>query len=327
MSRFPQRNQDKKEELQGENGRIFHHLQNSLTSASLANFFSRPSHLHQVFLYGIYVLPQLREFWDLLQSKQLDKSLYIANIGGMKLTLHELQVKDKQARKAIVEHSEGWDNIDGLLHYQGLPYVPEIMQTEFISRNHDNPLAGHFGIEKTRELISREYYWLMLCNNIQDYVKGCNVCLASKAVWYKPYGDLQSLPIPTHCWKILSMDFVTGLPVTTDWTGDNYDSILVIVNRLIKMVHYKSVMITINASALAKVMINVVVRHHGLSDSIVTDKELLFTSKLWSLVCYFLDIKRRLSTAFYPQMNSHTEKQNSIMEAYIQVFVNFEQNH
>ena len=123
------------------------------------------------------------------------------------------------------------------------------------------------------------------------------------------------------------MDFVTGLPILIDWKGDNYDSILVIVNRLTKMVHYKLVKVTINAPGLAEVIINVVVRHHGLPDSIVTDWELLFTSKFWSLLCYFLGIKQRLSTAFYPQTNGQTKRQNSTMEAYLQAFVNFEQNN
>ena len=101
---------------------------------------------------------------------------------------------------------------------------------ELISRHHDDPLAGHFGIEKTRELLAQKYYWPTLCHDVEAYVKGCDVCLASKAICHKPYDDLQSLPIPTHQWKDLSMDFVTGLPVSIDWNGDSYDSILVIVN-------------------------------------------------------------------------------------------------
>ena len=89
-------------------------------------------------------------------------------------------------------------------------------------------------------------------------MKGYDVCLALKAVRHKPYGDLQSLPVSTHRWKDLSMDFVTGLPVLTDWKGDSYDSILVIVDRLMKMVHYEPVKVTIDAPGLAEVIIDVV---------------------------------------------------------------------
>ena len=122
------------------------------------------------------------------------------------------------------------------------------------------------------------------------------------------------------------MDFVTGLPILTNWKRDSYDSILVIVDRLTKMVYYEPVKITINTLGFAEVIIDVVVCHHGLPDSIVTDRGFLFTSKFWSLLCYFLSIKRRLSIAFYPQTDGQTERQNSTMEAYLQAFVNFEQN-
>ena len=113
------------------------------------------------------------------------------------------------------------------------------------------------------------------------------------------------------------MDFVTGLPISTDWKGDSYDSILVIVDRLTKMVHYEPVKVTIDAPGLAEVIIDVVVRHHGLPDSIVTDRGLLFTLKFWSSLCYFLDIKQKLSTTFHPQTDEQTERQISTMEAYL----------
>ena len=95
------------------------------------------------------------------------------------------------------------------------------------------------------------------------------------------------------------MDFVTGLPISTDWKGETYNFILVIVDRLTKMIPYKLIKVTINAPELAKVIIIVVVQYHGLLDSIVFDKGLLFISKFWSLLCYFLGIKRRLSFTFY----------------------------
>ena len=67
------------------------------------------------------------------------------------------------------------------------------------------------------------------------------------------------------------MDFVTGIPILTDWKRDNYDSILVIVNWLTKMVYYKPVKVTIDVSGLVKVSINVVVKYHNLPDLIVTN--------------------------------------------------------
>ncbi len=149
--------------------------------------------------------------------------------------------------------------------------MPEIVRIELISRHHDDLLAGYFGIDKTRELIARKYYWPTLRSDVEAYVIGCDVCLGLKLVRHKPYGDLQSLPVPTHRWKDLFMDFVTGLLVSTNWKAKTYDSILVIVDKLTKMVYYEPVKVTIDAPSLAKVIIEVVVRHHGLPDSIVSD--------------------------------------------------------
>ncbi len=109
------------------------------------------------------------------------------------------------------------------------------------------------------------------------------------------------------------MDFVTGLPISTNWKGKTYDSILVIVDRLTKMVYYEPVKVTINAPGLAEVIIDVVMRHHGLLDSIVRGRGSVFISKFWSSLCYFLGIKRRLSTAFHSQTDDQTERQKSTM--------------
>ena len=331
LSRYPQRNQQEEESLRAENTQILHRLQSLLTNASLSGLSISLSSLtlsplHQVLVCGTHVLPQLLQFWNTLRSELTDEGPYKASIGGMRLRLQELQEKDDQAKKIRADKPEGWEESDGVFQYQGLPYVPEIIRTELISRHHDDSLARHFGIEKTRELIARKYYWASLRRDIKDYVKECDVCLASKAVRHKPYGDLQLLSVSTHRWKDLSMDFVTGLPISTDWKGESYDLILVIVDRLTKMVHYEPVKIIIDALELAEVIIDVVVRHHGLSDSIVIDRGSLFTSKFWSSLCYFLGIKRGLSTAFHPQTDGQTERQNSTMEAYLCAFVNFKQN-
>ena len=152
------------------------------------------------------------------------------------------------------------------------------------------------------------------------------MCLASKTIRHKYYGNLQSLPVPTHCWKDLSMDFVTVLPISIDLKGDSYDFILVTVNWLTKMVHYEPVKITINLPDLAEIIINVVVQHHEPPDSIVPNKSSVFTSKFRSSLCYFLSIKQRLSTAFHSQTNGQTKRQNSTIKAYLRAFVNFEQN-
>ena len=122
-------------------------------------------------------------------------------------------------------------------------------------------------------------------------MKGYDVCLALKAVKHKPYGDLLLLPMSIHHWKDLSIDFITRLPVSTNWKGKTYNSILVIVDQLTKMIYYKPVKITINAFSFIKVIIDVVLRHYGLPYSIISNQGSIFILKFWLLLCYFLGIK------------------------------------
>ncbi len=67
------------------------------------------------------------------------------------------------------------------------------------------------------------------------------------------------------------MDFVISLPISADWKDDSYDSILAIVDRLTLMIYYKPVKVTIDAPDLVKVIINMVVHHHGVLELIVID--------------------------------------------------------
>ena len=78
----------------------------------------------------------------------------------MRLKLSELQELDPEAQELKSKEylPDGWEDIDGVLYHQGLPFVPEAIRIEIISRHHNDPLAGHFGIDKTKDLIGRKYY-------------------------------------------------------------------------------------------------------------------------------------------------------------------------
>lgn len=54
------------------------------------------------------------------------------------------------------------------------------------------------------------------------------------------------------------------LPISANWKGNTFDSILVIVDRLTKIIHYELVKVIINALGLAKLILGMVVWHHGL---------------------------------------------------------------
>lgn len=94
------------------------------------------------------------------------------------------------------------------------------------------------------------------------------------------------------------MDFIIKLLVFWNWKNNIYDSILVIIDQLIKMIYYEPVKVTIDAPSLAEVIINIVMQYYNLPDSIITNWVLLFISKFWSSLYYFIGIKQKLSSTF-----------------------------
>ena len=72
------------------------------------------------------------------------------NIEDMKIRLFELQDDNKKAKKIRSKGLlEDWKDIEQVFHFLGLLYVSKVIHSELINRHHNNPLAGHFNIEKT----------------------------------------------------------------------------------------------------------------------------------------------------------------------------------
>jgi len=93
------------------------------------------------------------------------------------------------------------------------------------------------------------------------------------------------------------MDFITDLP-----KSEGYDTILVVVDRLTKMSHFIPCSKDLDARQFANLFMKEIVRLHGLQHDSITDRGMLFTSDLWRETRSKLGIKRRLSTAFHPQI-------------------------
>ena len=65
------------------------------------------------------------------------------------------------------------------------------------------------------------------------------------------------------------MDFMSGFPITQQ----KHDSVWVIVDRLIKSAHFIPVRINYSIDRLAKLHVDEIVRLHGVSLSIVPDRD------------------------------------------------------
>jgi hypothetical protein len=96
---------------------------------------------------------------------------------------------------------------DGLILKDHLVFLPsEDLRLEVLRSRHDSPAAGHFGIAKTNELVSRDFWWPRMKHDISNYVQSYEYA-RSKVLRHKPH-VLQPIPVPSRPWSVISMQRV-----------------------------------------------------------------------------------------------------------------------
>jgi transposase InsO family protein len=106
------------------------------------------------------------------------------------------------------------------------------------------------------------------------------------------------------------MDFIVGLPRTQK----GYNSIWVVMDRLMKVAHFILVNTTYSGARLAELYISRIVCLHGVPKKIISDRGSQFTSWFWEQLHDSLDTKLRFSTAYHPQTDGQTERTNQVLE-------------
>ena len=106
-------------------------------------------------------------------------------------------------------------------------------------------------------------------------------------------------------WTYLIVDFITKLPLVVMKV-----IILVVCNRLSKMIYFITMMEGTSAKGLARLFRDNVWKLHRLLKSIVLDRELQFAVEMIKKLNNILDIETRLSMLFYPQTDGQTKHMN-----------------
>lgn len=192
------------------------------------------------------------------------------------------------------------------------------LRTNILARFHDHITAGHRGIHRTVEAITRTFTWPGVAAETAQYVASCPSCQRNKASTSKPGGLLQPLPIPERPWGSVSMDFIGPLPETPN----GHNAILVVVDRLTKMTRLCATNISAEAKDVADLYIKHVFPSHALPDSFVTDRDSRFTGTFWKEVMRLLEVRLKMSTAFHPQTDGQTERMNRVVEETLRHYVN-----
>ena len=155
---------------------------------------------------------------------------------------------------------------------------------------------------------------------MKRYVKRCDAYQRNKNHTEQPASKLMPNSIPEKPWMHISADFITKLPL-----AQGYDSILVVVDRLTKMVHFISTTEKTSAEGLARLFRDNVWKLHGLPKSIILDRGPQFAAGLMQELNEMLEIKSKLLTAFHSQTDGQTERVNQELEQYLRMFIDHRQ--
>jgi hypothetical protein len=112
-------------------------------------------------------------------------------------------------------------------------------------------------------------------------------------------GLLQPFPILEWKWEVVTMDFIIGFPRTCKM----HDSIMVVVDKLTKAVHFIPLKTTHKATDVTDIFMKEVARLHGIPKMIVSDRDPKFTSNFWKGLFKGFGMNLNFSTAYRPDSN------------------------
>jgi len=188
------------------------------------------------------------------------------------------KVKDDEVVKVVEEmkrvevkmlRDEEWREVDGVMYKEGKVYVPKDnkLRAEIIRLHHNMLVGGHRGQWKMVELVTQNFWWPGITKEVKQYVEGCNACQRNKNCTEQPAGKLMPNSILEKPWMHILADFITKLPL-----AQGYDSILVVVDQLTKIVHFIPTTEKTSTEGLARLFRDNVWKLHRLLESIISDR-------------------------------------------------------
>ncbi|KAA3464254.1 DNA/RNA polymerases superfamily protein [Gossypium australe] len=190
-----------------------------------------------------------------------------------------------------------------------VPRKEELIQ-RILHEAHNGCLSVHPGSTKMYNDVKQQYWWPRMKKDISEFVSKCMICLQVKAEHQVPSGLLQPILVPEWKWDRITMDFVTGLPLSQS----KKDTIWVVVDRLTKSAHFIPVRVDYSLDKLASLYVSEIVRLHGVPLSIISDRDPRFTSRFWKKLQEALGTKLSFSTAFHPQTDGQSERLIQVLE-------------
>ena len=242
----------------------------------------------------------------------------------LKQMIIDVQKNDEELQKKLQMVRDG-DETEfsmkeaGSLYFQNKLCVPDgkELKKKFLFEAHNMVFTMHPGGNKMYQDLKQFYWWKGMKKDVTEYVSKCLTCQQGKAKHQVPTVLLNPLPIPQWKWDNITMDFVLTFP----FMQQKHDSVWVIINRLTKSAHFILVRMDYSMDRLAELYVDEIVRLHGVSLSIVSNRDSRFTLRFWKELQSALGIRLNFSTTFHLQIDGQYERLIQVLEDVLQGWV------
>ena len=194
--------------------------------------------------------------------------------------------------------------------------LPLSLRPLILQEYHDKPASGHLAFHRTFLKVQDKYYWPNMITDIKEYCKACVKC-ATTSKKVQPRAPLHPLQIADAPFAVLAIDFL-GPMTPSSRQGNSF--IMVVTDYLTKWVEAIPVSDQ-TADTTSKALVKHIIARHGPPKAILTDKGSNFTSLLFTNICVYLGIKRKLTTAYHPQTDGQTERFNRTLMGMLRNYV------
>ncbi|KAK3089888.1 hypothetical protein FSP39_007378 [Pinctada imbricata] len=186
--------------------------------------------------------------------------------------------------------------------------LPKRLRRAVIELAHDQPFAGHLGVEKTKDRILRSFYWPGIFREVSEYCKSCDAC-QKVAMRTNVKAPMINTPIISEPFYKISMDIVG--PLARSKKGNRF--ILTIVDDATRYPEAFALK-SCDAESVANSLMELFSRV-GVPRVILTDQGTNFTSKLMKDLFAILKVKGVTTSPYHPQANGKTERFNATLKS------------
>ena len=199
---------------------------------------------------------------------------------------------------------------------------------EIIKEHHNKLLQNHSNVFKTLQSLRQTCYFLNMRQHVEIYIKKCFDCQRNKHNTHVKYDEIQYQKLSKSSWNEIMMNFIIKLfKSKNSITRIQYDSILMMIDKLIKYSHIIIVQKKFTTKQFEMIILNRLIKYNEILKSIINDKDKLFTSNYWKTLISLLNTRLKMFIVYHSQTNDQTKRTNQSLEQYLRHYINNVQNN